>query len=157
MDTFRGWLSRGRCVRKGERGLKIVRPVGEEEPSDRDDTEQTEPQQDTPAGRTRFRIMTVFELSQTDIVDAETAAADLAQTARPEDLWNRIAGQISAAGYLFNWPSGVADGPAEVDHDAHVVHVRPDLDPADPRAVAAVAGALAAILTHVHTERASVA
>jgi hypothetical protein len=40
VDSFKGWLSRGRGVRRGERGLRIVAPKGgegdpEEETGDR--------------------------------------------------------------------------------------------------------------------------
>lgn len=59
VDGFRAWLDRGRCVRKGERGLQILAPMtGTDEPAEGSDGES----------RTwlRFRIAYVFDISQTD-------------------------------------------------------------------------------------------
>lgn len=78
VDSLRGWRSRGRRVRRGERGLRIVAPRGQHHggcsgeqthdatgtgPADTDtcSLEQAE----TTATRTRFRMVSVFEHSQT--------------------------------------------------------------------------------------------
>lgn len=58
---FHGWLSLGRHVRKGEHGLKILAPVTVR----RQETESADPE-DEPQTVTRFRIVTVFDISQTD-------------------------------------------------------------------------------------------
>ncbi len=72
---FKAWLRLGRCVRKGERGLKVFAPM----PIPKRD-EDTNPEPDAAAGgkperpRMRFRLSTVFELSQTDVLpDVEPA------------------------------------------------------------------------------------
>jgi hypothetical protein len=84
VDTFNGWRQRGRQVRRGEQGFRLVRPVG----LDQEDTD-TQPDHDEPdrssdtdheqAPRVRFRFMAVFDISQTDEVvtddDAETPCA----------------------------------------------------------------------------------
>jgi hypothetical protein len=84
VDTFNGWRQRGRQVRRGEQGLRLVRPVG----LDQEDTDAA-PDHDEPdrssdtghndAARVRFRFMAVFDISQTDEVvtdeDAETPCA----------------------------------------------------------------------------------
>jgi len=72
---FKAWLRLGRCVRKGERGLKVFAPM----PVPKRD-EDSKPEPDAAAGgkperpRMRFRLSTVFELSQTDVLpDVEPA------------------------------------------------------------------------------------
>ncbi|CAM3410700.1 ArdC family protein [Kibdelosporangium persicum] len=78
VDSYRGWQERGRAVRKGERGLRIVAPKGTE-PSDQAEQDKVNPSHDNHAGqneneetRVRFRMVSVFDISQTDgIEDAE--------------------------------------------------------------------------------------
>jgi hypothetical protein len=85
VDTFNGWRQRGRQVRRGEQGLRLVRPVGldhqedtdaapdHDEPDRSTDTERDEPP------RVRFRFMAVFDISQTDeVVTDEDAEAPCA-------------------------------------------------------------------------------
>jgi hypothetical protein len=75
VDTFKGWQARGRQVRKGERGLRIVRPVGLDDDTDQD----TDPgRDDNPDAqiRVRFRFMAVFDVSQTDEVEGSTGTDD---------------------------------------------------------------------------------
>ena len=56
---FHGWLRLGRHVKKGEHGVKILAPVAVRR-SDREDAE------DEPQTVTRFRVVTVFDISQTE-------------------------------------------------------------------------------------------
>lgn len=78
VDSLRGWRARGRGVRRGEHGLRIVAPVGvDAEPVDADrdaaPAHDAEPEdQDGPpaaAARPRFRLVSVFEVSQTHGVE----------------------------------------------------------------------------------------
>ena len=82
VDTFKGWRQRGRQVRRGEHGLRIVRPVGldnhqdtdtEADPDQRDHSTGQE-QDETP--RVRFRFMAVFDISQTDEVATDDTDSD---------------------------------------------------------------------------------
>ena len=57
---FQGWLRFGRHVKRGEHGLKILAPVTVRKAAE-DATEADEPQTVT-----RFRIVTVFDVSQTE-------------------------------------------------------------------------------------------
>lgn len=63
---FRQWIKAGRCVRKGEHGLSLwipsVRKAKEGEQGEEGD------------GETRFIMGTVFDVSQTEPVDAARAA-----------------------------------------------------------------------------------
>jgi hypothetical protein len=137
VDTVRGWNRRGRQVRRGERGLRIVRPVGkEDEPDTEPDRDHSDGDEQQP--RTRFRFMSVFDISQTFVVavaeDGETACACGAQPGEPcltgcacpgctgqlepidetgaepgEVAWNRLQEQITATGYRFDYPARPAD------------------------------------------------
>ncbi len=149
VDTFKGWKERGRGVRFGEHGLRIVRYVGSEADDDTaDDAECPETGADAEDyGRLRFRLKSVFDVSQTDGVDdadqldAQDAAAALA-------MWDHLAEQVTRAGYLLNWPSDTVTEPAATDHGRRLVHIRADLDPAGTEAVTHLAAQLAAVLTH---------
>lgn len=53
---FKDWMSRGRCVRKGEKGIQILAPAGKiEENKETGDKEKM-----------FFRIAFIFDISQTD-------------------------------------------------------------------------------------------
>jgi antirestriction protein ArdC len=68
VSGFKAWLDRGRVVRKGEHGIQILAPAGH-----RDAVEATE---DTEAQSARqfFRLVPVFDVSQTDELPAKAAA-----------------------------------------------------------------------------------
>ena len=76
VDTFRGWRQRGRAVRRGEQGLRIVRPVGldnDDEPqTDLDEPDRSADREQDETPRVRFRYMAVFDISQTDEVATDT-------------------------------------------------------------------------------------
>ncbi|GGM82664.1 hypothetical protein GCM10012275_61560 [Longimycelium tulufanense] len=151
VDTFRGWCARGRRVRKGERALLIVRPVGVDD--DQDDAESIEQEHqhesdttDAPK-RPRFRMMPVFAMSQTDPVE------DAEETEPDEDgddldqppavfLWGTLIEQVATAGYTIT-RDGTA---ATTDHGARVVTI-PGQE-IDDDAVTTLGEQLAAILTH---------
>ena len=144
VDTFRGWKRRGRSVRKGTQGLRIIRPVGitDDDASGNTDDEAPAPAQpagdgDEKATRPLFRMMVVFDISQTDANPGENgpqacpacaAAAgdpciplcicgdctgewdDLSTAEDPAALmWNNHYEQIRRAEYAFNWPADAAD------------------------------------------------
>jgi antirestriction protein ArdC len=56
---FRAWQVRGRCVRRGEKGIQILAPAGQGEATTDDNGEET-------PGRLRFRVAYVFDVAQTD-------------------------------------------------------------------------------------------
>lgn len=175
VDTFRGWKRRGRSVRKGEHGLRIIRPVGiDDQATGNDDQEDDERPADSDAApRVRFRVMVVFERSQTDPVGQATGedqdcpacgvttgepcrtgcacpacATEPETTGTPgEVLWNNLYEQITRAGYAFDWPADVNGARVSVDHDARAVRVALSATPDDPDALADIAAALAEIIT----------
>lgn len=73
--TYRQWAEQGRQVRRGEVGLRIVAPKGQQHrgedtqakaETDADSADAAAEESGECSGRTRFRMTTVFDLSQTD-------------------------------------------------------------------------------------------
>lgn len=144
VDSFRGWIERGRCVRKGERGLRIVAPKGTEPPDD--DSAERADQGDGEDIRVRFRMVTVFDLSQTEgIEDAEPVEGETI-TDPAAVLRATIAEQIERMGYTIT-TTDQAEGPATVDDEARTVTV-PAGEP-----VPDLARALACLVTRPKAER----
>jgi hypothetical protein len=145
VDSFRGWIERGRWVRKGEQGLRIVAPQGTESPSD-DPAEQTD-QNDDQDIRVRFRMVTVFNISQTQgMEDAEPAEGDTI-TDPTAVLRTTLAEQIERMGYTIMTTTDQAEGSATVDDEARTVTV-PAGEP-----VPDLARALASLITRPKAER----
>jgi hypothetical protein len=143
VDSFRGWIERGRCVRKGERGLRIVAPKGTEPPGD-DSAEQAD-QGDGEDIRVRFRMVTVFDISQTEgIEDAEPVDGEIINDPAAV-LRATIAEQIERMGYTITTDQG--EGSATVDDEARTVTV-PAGEP-----VPELARALACLVTRPKAER----
>lgn len=139
VDTYRGWQDRGRQVRDGEKGLKIVRPRGSDvakESAESDDVEAIVlPRGDAAehgeeGGKTRFRIMTVFEISQTDGPEEFDAITDEEGAAT---LFQNLAEQAERYGYNVSvWAEDVFPvATVEVDHEAASIAVSEDADPAE--------------------------
>lgn len=136
VDSFKGWLNRGRCVRRGERGLRIVAPKGTEtEAADEAgecaaaDKPAAVPAQATgenteeKAPKTRFRMMTVFDIAQTEgAEDVETVGAAKVVPNPAALLRDTLTDQLERRGYKVE----VADtetGAAEVDERNQIVRV----------------------------------
>lgn len=150
VDTFRGWRERGRMVRKGEAGLRIVRPRGTEAAEDAGDSEGegiVTHRGDVPTGdegganegatRTRFRMTAVFDISQTEgIEDAEVIGEAHAVPNPAALLADTLVGQLERRGYQV---VTAAAERAEVD-DGDLITVP------EGRPVAELARALAVVL-----------
>lgn len=63
---FKAWQDRGRQVRKGEHGIRILAPAGRGA-----GTEPTEGDPEGKPGRQFFRLTSVFDISQTDEIEDE--------------------------------------------------------------------------------------
>jgi len=65
---FKAWLRLGRCVRKGEKGLRVFAPMPIRKRDDKDAKSEpaarTDAEEDRP--RMRFRLSAVFDVSQTE-------------------------------------------------------------------------------------------
>uniref|UniRef100_UPI003F49B120 ArdC family protein n=1 Tax=Amycolatopsis sp. CA-290885 TaxID=3239925 RepID=UPI003F49B120 len=100
VDTFKGWLNRGRVVRRGEHGLRIVRPRGRAAESAaggqrEEKTEKAAPEQGSDQGkqqgeesgeRVSFRMMTVFDISQTEAAEDVEIVGEAEQAEAPVQL-----------------------------------------------------------------------
>lgn len=73
VGTYRQWSEAGRQVRKGERALRIAAPKGTEqrdaESTAESDQQQQEQEQEQDEVKRRFRMIAVFDRSQTDEVE----------------------------------------------------------------------------------------
>lgn len=133
VDTYKGWAARGRQVRRGEKGLQIVRPSGRKA-KDADakaaagKAEETAQDGEKEQGKTRFCLMTVFDRSQTDGIEGFEAEAPAVETEPEAALMEALTAQADRAGYLLTvWDDAEAEhaeeGTVTVDHDANVINV----------------------------------
>lgn len=73
--TYRQWQAMGRQVRKGEKAIKIYAPKGKYA-VEKDQKEGKVEAKDEEEVRTRFRAISVFDVSQTDLVLTEEDAVE---------------------------------------------------------------------------------
>lgn len=153
VDTYKGWRERGRAVRKGETGLKIVRPVGRDtgdtEPTETSGTDSAD-QETNEDGPARFRLMTVFELSQTD--GAEDVLRAIADEDPLTEVVRSLIAQLERADYVV---TVLVDAdreyhemaPVEVNHEGRQVTIAGECPPRD------VIAELCPVVAHVATQR----
>lgn len=79
VSGFKAWIERGRRVRKGEKGIQILAPAGAYADKAEGQVQPAEtPQQggkQEEKKRLRFRLTYVFDIAQTDPIEAEAEAA----------------------------------------------------------------------------------
>lgn len=111
--AYREWQKRGRQVRKGERGIRILAPM---ELRRRDEEAEQQTTEDDNRPRIVFRPVSVFDISQTDPIAGEGNPADVPAYQpltgdAPEGLWDLLAAYASAQGYtLERGDCGSAEG-----------------------------------------------
>ncbi|MGW3491898.1 ArdC family protein [Streptomyces sp. NRRL F-5630] len=130
------WQRRGRQVKRGEHGIRILAPRPYR-PKDTDtDAEAAPGTEDAPESEDRprvsFRAISVFDISQTEPLPGAAplpAAPELPTGQGPAGLWEALARWAEQAGYtLERGDCGTANGftrPAD-----RVIRVRADLEPA---------------------------
>ncbi|GAB2454135.1 ArdC-like ssDNA-binding domain-containing protein [Nocardia tengchongensis] len=129
VGSVKDWNARGRGIRKGETGFRIVAPKGREEVPGSDtppaDAEPiTEPADNGDNGdgetatRTRYRMVSVFDIAQTvGIEDFDDEPVIVAPVADPvAALRASLVAQLERRGYQIT----TGDAPA-LDHDARTV------------------------------------
>ena len=67
---YKEWLSKGRQVRKGQHGIRILAPSGQAGGTDAQPATETTPAVDGKAGRQFFRLISVFDKAQTEDITA---------------------------------------------------------------------------------------
>jgi antirestriction protein ArdC len=154
---IRLWNSLGRRVNKGEHGIAILAPCVYRQPAD--EPPQASPRSthqpvDEPDDATKvlrgFKVVHVFDVSQTDGDPLPDAAPELLAGEAPTGLWDHLAELLHDSGYELSrgpCPAGVN---GYTDPHTHLVRVRDDVEPA--QAVKTLAHELAHIRAD-HFER----
>lgn len=118
VDSFAGWKNRGRCVRKGEHGLRLVAPKGTDTSEDTKQEEVISANENESSEelRMRFRMMTVFDVSQTDGIDDAEIVGQAAEVPNPATvLRDALTDQLQRRGYTIV-VAETASGGAEIEH-----------------------------------------
>lgn len=122
---FHTWRKLGRRVRRGEKSLRILAPCIYTKRLEDDDQESKEVR--VLGG---FKVVHVFDISQTDGEELPDMRPALLSGAAPQGLWEAVASQVERQGFTVERGRcpGRANGVASFDR--RKVIVRPDLDPA---------------------------
>lgn len=67
---YRAWQALGRQVRKGEAGIRILAPAGQSGDVEAKPATEDAPATEAKPGRPRFRLISIFDIAQTDPVVA---------------------------------------------------------------------------------------
>jgi len=130
---YRTWQSRGRQVRKGERGIRILAPVTyrpRREQDHHDGTDAVE-EQDRPRQLRGFTIEHVSDIAQTEGEPLPDVAPARLEGDSPAGLWEALAEQVAAHGYeLRRGRRARPQANGETDPATKTVTVREDLSPA---------------------------
>lgn len=132
---LRLWNSLGRRVRKGEKGIAILAPCisrGQPKP---ESPQQLESRSETGEGELTarklhgFRVVHVFDVSQTEGEPLPDVAPSLLLGAAPERLWESLVSLVGRDAYsLERGDCGGANGFTRFDQ--RVIRIRDDLEPA---------------------------
>ena len=142
---YKTWQSLGRQVRKGEHGLRIFAPIVRKMTV----TDEATGEDVELRSLATFRLVSVFDVSQTEGDDLAEVSATMLTGAAPADLWDGLARQIKAAGFdLERGDCGPANG--QTDFSVKTVRVRDDL--AEAQACKTLCHELAHVLLHCGTE-----
>ena len=132
---FQTWKTLGRSVCKGEKGIAILAPCLYRGP-DPDSPVPIAPSAEAQAAHDRahrelrgFRVVHVFDVSQTEGEPLPEVTPDLLRGAAPDRLWEHLESLVNAAG--FEVERGYCYGANGFTRfDDKVVRVRADVDPA---------------------------
>jgi hypothetical protein len=140
---YRAWQALGHQVKKGERGVAILAPcVTRGRRVDEPDEEERPALARMLRG---FRVVHVFDISQTDGPDLPEVLPSLLEGVAPAALWDRLAEEVAAKGFsLLRGDCSPANG--QTDFLRRRVTVRPDLSEA--QAAKTLAHELGHVLLH---------
>src|SRR3954463_9805909 len=68
---YQDWRAQGRQVRKGEKGIRILAPAGQSAGTEATPATEAAPATDGKPGRQFFRLISVFDVAQTDEIPVE--------------------------------------------------------------------------------------
>ncbi|MCA0328459.1 MAG: ssDNA-binding domain-containing protein [Actinobacteria bacterium] len=129
---FQTWKTLGRSVRKGEKGIAVLAPclyrAVDGEPMA--DPVANVPRRDAVARELRgFRVVHVFDISQTDGEPLPDVAPELMTGRAPEHLWDRLVDLVEDDGFAVE--RGDCRGAnGYTRFDDRTVRVRDDIEPA---------------------------
>lgn len=126
---FRTWLSLGRHVRKGERGIRIFAPLPYRKTVSTVD-EQTGITEDEEIEGLRFRAVSVFDISQTEGDDLPEPPVALL-SGDDASMWRRLSQIAQTERLTIDRRSGRDAGGANgwYDRTAREIWIDPDLSP----------------------------
>jgi len=151
---YTAWRRLGRQVRGGEHGIAILAPVtsragtgrGAAVETLRADADQVRLLADPPPSQVRrFRLVHVFDISQTDGPDLPDMRPRLLDGAAPAGLWDALAAGVAAAGFTVT-VGDCAPANGITDYLARMVTVRAGLP--DAQAAKTLAHELAHVRLH---------
>lgn len=148
---FKTWLSLGRHVRKGERGIPILAPCtykADPAPDDPDPVTGADAATGESAPRRvlrGFRVVYVFDIAQTDGDPIPDVVPVLLDGDDPGRLWDALAAQVESAGFTLD-RDDCSPANGITDYRTRRVSVRPDLSPA--QACKTLAHELGHVLRH---------
>jgi antirestriction protein ArdC len=132
---IRTWNALGRHVRRGETGIAILAPcLYRGRPADTQSARDTEGDQlnakpDPDRILRGFRVVHVFDITQTDGQPLPNVAPRSLDGDQPPQLWDQLATLVTAAGYrLQRGDCGQANG--RTHFGEHWVRIREDISPA---------------------------
>lgn len=152
---FRTWQGLGRQVRRGEKGIAILAPctyaaVGDDDgPAPTSGDDRTEEEGNRGRVLRGFKVVHVFDVSQTDGEPLPEAPVSVLAGEAPARLTERLADLIRAEGFTFTLgplPPGHASANGLTDFDKRTVIVRGDLP--DAQQAKTTAHELAHVLLH---------
>lgn len=147
---YRTWRNLDRWVRKGEHGIAVLAPiVTRTKPIDNTDERDHPELVKVLRG---FKVVHVFDISQTDGAELADVAPALLTGDAPSDAWDILAAQVADAGFALE--RGDCNGAnGYTNHTTRTVRVRDDVD--GTQAVKTLAHELGHVLLHDDTDAAS--
>ena len=126
---FQAWLRLGRCVGKGERGLKVFAPMPTRRREAGEEDQDQEAGEDQQRRRMRFGLATVFDVSQTDPLP-DVDPAPLRPPIQPlgGDSHERLLAPLMEFGRSIGYPVSLADlgrAHGRCDHHARTITLTP--------------------------------
>ncbi len=128
---FHTWLSLGRHVRKGERGIRIFAPMPYRRTSAEPNEETGEDEERLAIGHLRFRAVSVFDISQTDGDELAQPPVTWLQGLDEGGLYADLAAIAIAEGLTLDLHQTNASYGANgyYDRDRRVIWLAPTLSP----------------------------